>query len=283
MIGKLCLGTAAFGIEGYRSDKPMPTSEQAGRILEAARDADIRYYDTAAAYGAAEEILGETGIPSRPGVRIITKLPRSVQTPDDVKAAYDASVKRLGAEPYAVLLHREKAQHEYPACRRALIRLCGTERCAGVSVYDPAEADFALTWADWVQYPANPWDREIRPVADGVVKQVRNVFGRGVLVMPPVVWARQHEAKAAEWFGDLCAASNAWQQWRDFAHGDTLATALRYAYEATNADIVTVGVGDMEQLREIIEVVNNPWWKRMDAAFADLPRCVNHSVTGAQE
>lgn len=60
-VGRLCLGTAKFGLDNYPpgSARPKPSRAESIAIIDAAYRAGIRHFDTAQAYGNAEDILEE--------------------------------------------------------------------------------------------------------------------------------------------------------------------------------------------------------------------------------
>lgn len=60
MIKKLCLGTVQFGLDyGINNNAGKPIREKSFEMIDMARDSGINIFDTAAAYGDAEELLGE--------------------------------------------------------------------------------------------------------------------------------------------------------------------------------------------------------------------------------
>ena len=74
-MNKLCLGTVQLGMH-YGINNAigrMPTKDESYSILDSAFKFKIKTVDTAAAYGCAEEILGEFGVPKN-DVSVISKL-----------------------------------------------------------------------------------------------------------------------------------------------------------------------------------------------------------------
>src|SRR6056297_432337 len=74
---KLCLGTAEFGLDyGVANKYGKPSLEKAFEMLDFAFERGIHFFDTAQAYGNAEEVLGEylSGITHLTGYHIISKL-----------------------------------------------------------------------------------------------------------------------------------------------------------------------------------------------------------------
>lgn len=72
-VSRLGLGTAEIGLPYGIGVKKLPSDREAERILKAALELGITYFDTARGYGVAEERLGKFGITRREGVVIGTK------------------------------------------------------------------------------------------------------------------------------------------------------------------------------------------------------------------
>ena len=108
MAAKLCLGTVQFGMRYgvHNALGRQPTDAEVFAVLDAARDAGIDAFDTASAYGTAEDVLGRYRLASR-GVRIISKLRPHVKTADTVLHEMQESLRRLGTDHIACyMLHR---------------------------------------------------------------------------------------------------------------------------------------------------------------------------------
>ncbi|HCN38012.1 MAG TPA: aldo/keto reductase, partial [Bacteroidetes bacterium] len=70
------LGTAQLGLDyGIANSSGKPDKNSAFEILNQSVKSGVRYYDTAAAYGNSEEILGEFFSSHNSDVFIITKIP----------------------------------------------------------------------------------------------------------------------------------------------------------------------------------------------------------------
>ncbi len=72
-ISRIGLGTVEIGLPYGIANKGLPTDQEAEHILKSALDLGITYFDTARAYGLAEERLGKFGISTTPGITIGTK------------------------------------------------------------------------------------------------------------------------------------------------------------------------------------------------------------------
>ena len=219
-VSPLTLGTVQFGIPyGIVNDSGCPDDAEVIRILETAEQSRIAYFDTAAAYGTAEERLGRL-LPDERRARWgkITKLPPL----EDVARAGDARVlnetvtelvtrsrERLRAEFIdVVMFHR--ADDVFRLGGAALDALqaevdCNRVGAMGVSVYSPDEAVQCLTdpRIRHVQIPLNILDRRwmeppfSRMVAEqpNIVVHVRSAFLQGLLLSPANRWPSWVEEK----------------------------------------------------------------------------------------
>lgn len=201
-VYRLVLGTAQWGLPHYgianQTGKPGPDAVEA--MLDLARQAGVRWLDTAAAYGDAEAILGQQRLSWH--FRLVTKMAPNILDPirDDhaieerIVQDIQASIKRLGRLPDGYLFHSAR----YALRSQMMFALAeATERMEiglwGVSCYEPDEALSAMRLgATAIQVPLNAFDR--RMVEAGVLMEAERravtVFARapylqGLLVLPP--------------------------------------------------------------------------------------------------
>lgn len=251
---ELVLGSVQLGLAygaANRTGKPARTT--ALRLVARASDAGITQFDTARAYGDAEDRIGEA-LSGRKAHRAITKLsPLSDLSGDASRADVRAAVERSVTESLSalrrdrldcLLLHRaaHMTAHQGAVWERLIEYLeDGTVQTLGVSVQSPEEALAALASRDvrHIQLPFNLFDWRWREAgvidriaarAD-VVVHARSAFLQGVLAASdPTVWPAIEgvDAKAmvrfiaelVEDFGresaaDLCLAYVRGQRWID--------------------------------------------------------------------
>lgn len=251
---ELVLGSVQLGLAyGAANRTGKPSRGAACRLVTRAVDAGITKFDTARAYGDAEERLGEA-LRTRKAVRTITKLsPLTELAPDasrhDVRAAVDASID---ASLYALrkphidclLLHRAEHMTAFDGViwERLVERLeDGTVLALGVSVQSVKEAVAALECPDvrHMQLPFNLLDW--RWAEAGVIDRIRSrshitiharsVFLQGVLAADdPGIWPSIEGVDAyamaelladiateynRESVADLCLAYARGQDWID--------------------------------------------------------------------
>lgn len=193
------LGTAQLGMAyGVANRVGRPERKAALAVLEAAAGEGITAFDTAAAYGDSESILGEFidahGLQAR--VNVITKL-RAPDLLAGVERAVESSLRRLRLASVDVLLLHEAPRGgvtpelagDLEACRAD-----GRVRAVGVSVYEPGEAAGALASPPFsvVQVPTNVFDH--RFIEAGLLGggaqpagrvDVRSIFLQGLLALDP--------------------------------------------------------------------------------------------------
>ncbi|MGC4022052.1 MAG: aldo/keto reductase, partial [Cyclobacteriaceae bacterium] len=102
---------------------PAPTKEEGIKLLQAAFDAGVTFFDTAEAYGpfTNEELLGEALAPFRKKVVIATKFGFKEgkagsgldSRPENIKAVTDAALKRLKTD-YIDLLYQHRVDPNVP-------------------------------------------------------------------------------------------------------------------------------------------------------------------------
>jgi aryl-alcohol dehydrogenase-like predicted oxidoreductase len=177
-----------------------PSFAGAVRVVEAALECGIRFFDTAQAYGKSEAFLGAAfrELGSTGCVQVISKLDLALNPTDPgaVLRSVEASVERLESPLWAILLHRADwlgvweqglGSALVEAQRRGLVRYLG------VSVYtvDEARRVLAHQAMQVVQAPFNAWDQ--RTYREGVFQLtaardklcfVRSVFLQGLLTLP---------------------------------------------------------------------------------------------------
>lgn len=272
-IDRLGLGTVQFGLDyGVTNRRGKVTRTDAGRIVGDAVAAGIRVFDTAAAYGDSEAVLGE--VLSHTEARIVTKLPAlsgdtiDAAAIDGLRRSFEQSLLRLKrSRVHGLLLHRPDDLTK-PGAER-LVRLLEDLRSAGlchkigVSVYDSAQIEAARKALpmDLVQAPMNLLDQRL--LRDGALAElksrgcevhVRSAFLQGLLLgaQQPLPDYFQRYAIALE---RVSAAAQG-------ANMGVLELALRFLLNQPAIDHVIFGVTRADELSAIIAAARGP---------ADLP------------
>ena len=272
---ELVVGSVQLGLAyGAANVSGKPGRETALRLVRRAADAGVGQFDTARAYGDAEERLGDA-LAGRRAIAITKLSPLTELEPDasrnQVRTAVDASILASCAALQrpkldCLLLHRAGhiTAHDGAIWQRLIEHVEeGTIAKLGVSVQSPAEALSALSSAhvEHIQLPFNLLDWRWREagVIDAIrarkhlVVHARSVFLQGILATADAgVWPRIAGVNARAliaWLGET-------------AHGLSRETAadlcLSYARGQDWIDGVVVGQETIEQLDANLRLATRP-------------------------
>lgn len=183
---KLVLGTVQFGCQYGINSAGKPDTQMVSEILDEAYNGGIVLLDTSAAYGNAEEVLGETK--AAHNFQIISKYPKCDK---GVQEVLGDSIQNLGCSKlYGYLLHHFSVYTENKAIWNEFIQLKdeGKVEKIGFSLYEPAELDLILADGilfDLIQIPFNIFDRQFEPYFErlkqmNVEIHVRSTFLQGL-------------------------------------------------------------------------------------------------------
>lgn len=200
---KLVLGTAQFGMEyGVNNRRGKPSRVESLRMLKKAWDSGVRLFDTAWAYGDAEEVLGEFiqeyGL--QKNIRIVSKMrpnlidEKSPNPTGEVSRQVNISLVRLGLEQLDGYLLHTPANFYNPQVIEGLrqSREEGLIRHFGVSIYELEDAMNVVRSGkvDYIQVPFSVFDQRILrsdffkyAEDNGVVIFGRSVFVQGLIMM----------------------------------------------------------------------------------------------------
>jgi len=278
---ELVMGSAQLGlVYGAANRTGKPSREAAIKLVRRAADCGVVAFDTARAYGDAEERLGEA-LKNRKATTV-TKLAPLSELPADasvstVQAAVDASVEKsraaLGCGRLdCLLLHRASHMTAYRGAIWDRLKqhvAKGWIRTLGVSVQSPAEAHRALadTAVAHVQLPFNLLDwrwREASVVAvlrsrPDVTVHARSVLLQGVLAATdPRVWPGIPELDPLRLIKWLEEASRA------FGRENIADLAFAFARGQDWIDGIVVGQETEEQLNANLKLAARPPLSRED-------------------
>lgn len=194
LVRKLAIGTAQFGMPyGIANRNGQVHADAISEILDSAWQNGIDTIDTAKAYGASEESVGNY-LKYRPGNNwyIITKI-------SDVNKKLTGQVQdsseKLTILPYAVLAHSAElfidADFQKELAEASNLKMIGK---AGVSVYNEGEISRILKSnfrTDVIQLPLNILDNRLyrrgtleRLHDKGIEIHVRSAFLQGLFYLP---------------------------------------------------------------------------------------------------
>jgi aryl-alcohol dehydrogenase-like predicted oxidoreductase len=287
----MMLGTVQFGMPyGVANRTGQPTYGEVRAMVEAAVEGGVNCFDTAAAYGNSEEVLGralrELALLDR--VVVVTKV-RALSPDDTVTAAQAAraieesvaaSRRRLGIDCLpAVLFHREADG----VCLDVLEQLKGRGwlRHAGVSCDNrpgPAAGYVSGGRAEALQLPGNALDRRHQrsgvfraAAARGVAVFIRSVYLQGLLVMP--------EASIPSFLGEVVPVRRRLAAIAADAGFSLAELAIRTMLAQDGVTCVLTGVETVAQVRENIALfergpLDAAVLQAVEAAVPDLPETV---------
>lgn len=262
---KLCIGTVQFGMNYGVQGGVRPSLGDAVAMLDYATQNGVDAIDTAAAYGTAEEVVGEflsrKTLP-RESVQVISKFGVGIFEgadaagyPQRLRAAAETSLKRLRTDYLdAFICHVPSAAGDGAVVSAmAALKDAGLVRHIGFSVYETAEAAACLESGDvdFMQAPFSVFDRRLmssgalaKAAAKGVEVHTRSAFVQGLLLMEPEA-VPAHLAAAKPY---VCALDALCRE-----HGITRrALALAYVKARPEISHLVFGVDNFTQLKEIV-------------------------------
>jgi len=267
-MAKLALGTAQFGLKyGINNKTGKPKRKSSLKMLKNAYDKGIRYFDTAYAYGNAEELLGlfTESNKLQNKVNIISKLKPNIldgykgDVFNLVKSEINGSLNRLkirALEGY--LLHTpEYIYHEGIINALKKSKKKGLIKKFGVSIYNEKEALFAVSLpVDIIQIPYSIFDQRLNNTRffEIAKKNKVKVFARSPFVQG-LIFMNDKEIP------DCCREARVYLNEFDKIikryNLTRLEAAILFSYCNKNIDYVVFGVDNLEQLKEAIHITDN--------------------------
>lgn len=258
---KLCLGTVQFGMNYGIQGNGQPDLLKSVEILNAAYRSEIKTYDTASAYGTAENVLNvflsQSNI-DRESIHIISK---TKSADDQIMVDAKCSLNNLGLQYLdGCLLH--DADLVFNPCsvnNLKLLKENGITKAIGVSLYTPEQAMKALDYdfVDIIQVPYNVLDRRLdkcnfftKANELGINVYVRSVLLQGLLMMNPdnlPAHMKFAEAYVRKYY-NICNKHRL----------GFFETAVSYVLQHKDIDYLVFGVDNLHQLEQYINLMVNP-------------------------
>ena len=263
----LGLGTAQFGLEyGVSNSAGAPNLQVVSEILELATQSGVEILDTAAAYGDAEQVLGQVGVDD---FKVVTKFMPfcgSVPTIAELISEIQSSCLRLKTDKlHGVMFHRASdlltfSIQDYQILLENIRDLNLVEKL-GVSVYKVSELEKIVCRGypfDLVQIPLNIIDRSfiksgfLRKLKSlGIEIHVRSVFMQGLLLLDQV--------SRPTYFNKWREIFDEWERWISMRSGETkVGASLEFIRQVEYIDHVIVGVNTSAEFLEIFSAFNRP-------------------------
>ncbi|MDO8518146.1 MAG: aldo/keto reductase [bacterium] len=292
---KLVLGTAQFGMKyGLANTHGQLPKEEIFAILDAAVAGGVELFDTAYAYGSAEEVLGEwlSTRGARKQVRIISKMkphvlneyPDGTPMVDIVHQEIGKSLKRLGVDKLDGYIfhspHYVYLKHAIAGLQKAKGR--GLVNNIGVSTYDESEALQAVELGmDYVQVPYNVFDQRLDNTdffelakKNGATVFARSPFLQGLLLLKPTELPPHlvHARPYLEHFLEITQRHNV----------PAIEAALLFARNS-QAPYVVAGVDELSQLIKDLAVMQEKDPKpeliaELKEAFQHMPQNIVNPI-----
>lgn len=288
---KLILGTAQLGLNyGINNNAGKPSRGDSLAILDRAWAQGIKIFDTAHAYGDAEEILGEfiASRNLRDKVSVISKFrpPEGEHHRQEIVGLIASEVKKSLAKLRidrldGYLLHNPRdiyTQEVMEALRHC--RDIGLVRNIGASVYEEPDALYAVKSGliNYIQIPYNVFDQRLdqtdffRIAKDNQVKVLaRSVFLQGLILMQGADmpdWLHEAKRYLREFDGIIKQHNLTREQ-----------AALLFVYDNKNIDYVVLGVDDIEQLDRNIKTIKesgsrDECWAELKNRFVNIEEII---------
>jgi len=266
---KICLGTVSFGMDyGIKGGKK-PTLENVLSLLESAVfECGVDCFDTAAAYGEAESVLGAffEKFPScKDTVSVISKLPADAllgahesEYPLIIRKSVESSLSRLKLDILDGYLLHNPAHATNPNILDSLWSLKNQNlvKRVGVSCYKPEEALLASKnlHIDDIQILFNAFDHRLLKTEffDRCCESKRiferSVFLQGLLVMEQLPEKMSFAGEVVSKFQDIA---------RDYKLSYNEA-CLMFASSVPQIDYLVLGIDDISELKQNIKALEVP-------------------------
>lgn len=274
-----CLGTVQFGMNYGIQNNGRPNLELVFNILDEAISNGVFCFDTAMAYGNAEQILGkyiyDRSI-NKDYIKIITK----GKSQSDLQIIIDNiqnSIENMHIEKlYGFLFHDSSVVYSKDSMDSLnRIKSNGYAENIGVSIYTPEEALKALEYdIDIIQVPYNLFDSRLDKVSffekaneKSIEIYARSSLLQGLALMDynklpsNVLFAKDYLIK----FDNLCKKYNV----------DRLNAAVNYVSSNDFIDYIVFGTDNLKQFKEYMVIKDKKlpieFINEIKNCFSDIP------------
>ena len=263
MDSKLILGTVQFGLNyGINNSSGKPDEKSVNEILDYAYSVDVKYLDTAEAYGDSQKVIGKYHKESANKFQVITKYSaHRTDLPADLKQRIEHNIETLGVDNLYCYMFHSFGDFEsfYSRFASDILELKekGLLKKFGVSVYDNLEIENLLNCEviDVIQLPFNLLDNKSQRFKilekarkKGVEIHTRSVYLQGLFFM-----------KESNIPDGIFSLRSSLLMVRKIASENNISIAtlaLNYVYQQNYIDKVLIGVDNVKQLQENIKNLN---------------------------
>lgn len=300
MNNRLCLGTVQFGLDyGVNNKVGKPSKAHVFEMLDIASDRDIQYLDTAAAYGNAEELIGEYIVSRRAKNKfeIISKLkPNLINQNSEkpeiiIEKEIIKSLKEMNLEVLNGYLLHTPTDFYHSKIMEGLIRSKekGLVKNIGVSIYEFNHAMDVVSsdMVDYIQVPYSIFDQRMdrelffeSAKRNNVKIFARSAFLQGLLLMDRNKLPQQleHAKRYLKIYEEILAK-----------YGMTkIEGAIHFSYDNSNIDHLVFGVDNKEQLIKNLDIIdkntiNMNYTKEIKEALSNIEESIIFPSLWAKE
>lgn len=260
ILKNVVLGTAQFGLNyGISNARGKIKADEAEKILRYCSENNIKYLDTAPAYGDSEKVLGRFDLKK---FHIISKVSISLATGfqlkcDEINRSVENSLKKLNVEKLDyLLLHnsddlRDYDRNQFKEIASNLVASGHINRF-GLSIYD--EKLVQDTSFNVYQIPGNAMDNRFNGVvselsSDTVTFMVRSIFLQGLLLLETT----SKEFSVIRWKNEI-------ENWNHFVEQSGLSrleASIFHVLSNFKRCMYIFGVTSSNELVQIVNVLNN--------------------------
>lgn len=262
---KLCLGSAQFGTPyGISNKSGTIPDKELRKILKLCSRRNLKYIDTAIAYGDSEKRLGEADVGDFEVTSKLSSIPSAIRSVEQhLIKSVDDSLNRLNVgQLHGLLLHRPQellgSRGEVIFSALQKLKALGKTRKIGISSTDFNSIETLTGRFDFdiVQMPMNLIDRRAitrgigdRLAAKGIEVQIRSVFLQGALLMK----REEIPLFLASWFPIF----DEWHSWLHSTKSDPIASCLHFVLSQKFVSKAIVGVQTAHELNQIFLSISN--------------------------
>lgn len=262
-FSKITLGTVQFGLNyGIANTDGKPSYEKSRNIVATAYENGITSFDTAAAYGDSEKVLGRVfeELKLKDKVKVVSKvaplkelnLSRS-EVEKKINESVEASLQGLGIQQLAACLFHREEDFEYIDILRKLEDR-GLIAGSGVSLDSEKYCEEVLDEnIKFIQVPYNILDKRFdsfwpKAEAAGITIFTRSVYLQGLLLMP--------ETNIIPYLGSVIPIRRELEKIAEESGIDMIELCMRYVLCNSAITSILTGVDSSEQLKQNIELFN---------------------------
>lgn len=269
MINKLCLGTVQFGLDyGINNKNGKPSKKDVFEMMDIAIDRGITIFDTASAYGNAEELLGEyiSKRSKKEDIRVISKLKPNLidENCKNIQLVIEEEIKKTlmktrveSLEGY--LLHTPTDFYNADIMEGLeYFKKRGLIKNIGVSIYEFKHAMDVVNSdrIDYIQVPYSIFDQRMenreffsKAKKNGIKVFARSIFLQGLITMEEdeIPEHLSHARKYLRLYDEIIKKYGV----------SRIEAAIHYIYDNQNIDYLVFGVDNKKQLIENIDIVQN--------------------------